>query len=668
MTMGIAGIEPATAQVQRAQSVPREQLQTLRSALDQLERGQPDNALAAIKPLTEADTHPIISHTAKLLQWQLTGGIRSHLTTYHNRGVLPVVVLVPDEAAFLEALQGWSEQLFYPILIEDGWYTPIFVQRFQPKVVVRWSKTVKPTEPDKLRQALEQRIAQHNRGFTTPSDPAPPGLVVIDPDDPQRMAGLALAIGKAQPIHAWSQDGRVNESAKPEQVEQWNSDLYQALNQAGLCEPGRWCGLTLAGAYPLRYAIKQGDKTHYLAVDDRLGRAPNGLRVAATGRLWGDAAQSVYMAMGALFLQPTRALMFDDYSNRQGAFQSYRLESAETALRPIVPVQRVSGKDVSPLALRLATRTGEPVDLLWINTSGGATSMSMSGSAIASDLPCDRAFVFYLIHSYSARSPWQHNTIAGWAMGGGAYWMFGSVHEPYLTSFVQPTGMAHKIAAGTPFAFAARQMPGTPMARPWKLAAFGDPLYALRPSPANRQPVRPIAYTRAINEKRSADDLSISFHNALLTDADRALPLARLVLKQPEIEDRSDLKRAAWTLYQNEQYQELAVIKPDKVRTSYLAQWVVWRSGLMMFDKSADARSARAAQLMLQRLLEMGMAEKPLAERIDRWMNLAGGDKAKPAIRAFLEAEAKKKLPRLSRNVLQAALAKLDEPKQTKKP
>ncbi len=640
--------------------MPPDQVRDLRSAISDLEQNRPDRTLAALERLAPQPLHPFIGHTAALLHGQLTGAFQQRRKFYLNRSVMPVVVLVPDEAALLEALEGWNDQFFYPILIEDGWFTPIFVRSFQPRAVVRWAKTPSEQKPQTLRKALEQRIARHNRSFNTPTAPPPPGLVVIDPDDPQRMAGLALALGHGQPIHLLPNNQRVTTMTKPGQAEKMNADLFEALNKAGLLKPGQWCGLTLAGEYPLRYSSKQGEKTHRMAMDDRLGRTPNGLRMAVTGRLWGDAPQSVYMAMGSLFLNPHRALLFDDYPNRGGTFMSYRLDHAVATLSDRLTIQHISGKDASPLMLRKAARTGAPIDLLWMNTSGNARDMALRGKGFPSDLPCDRAYAFYLIHSYSAAAPWSKNTMAGWALSGGAYWMFGSVHEPYLHAFVMPTGMAHKIKAGTPIAFAARHLLGHPMSRPWKLAAFGDPLFALRTTPAARQPVQSIAYTQAIDEENTADALPIAFHDALLNHRDSALPLARQILQSANHAAPGDLARAVWLLYRDEQYQELAVIPPLRVKSSYLARWCVWKSGLILFNKSAEAGSEQAARLMLQRLLEQGLDQRPLQACMDRWMELAGGAKAKDQILAFIKRQSRKELPGASKKVLESTLKTLE--------
>lgn len=50
------------------------------------------------------------------------------------RQVIPTekkVILVPDEATFLSAIQQWNLKRRYPILIEDDHYTPRFLNRFQ---------------------------------------------------------------------------------------------------------------------------------------------------------------------------------------------------------------------------------------------------------------------------------------------------------------------------------------------------------------------------------------------------------------------------------------------------------------------------------------------------------------------------------------------------------
>src|SRR4028118_409618 len=74
--------------------------------------------------------------SAKQEPWPVQTGLRAAIV----RSKIPTVnrvVLVPDEATFLAAIQKWNLKGNWPILIEDDKYAPMFLQRFQPEEIVR---------------------------------------------------------------------------------------------------------------------------------------------------------------------------------------------------------------------------------------------------------------------------------------------------------------------------------------------------------------------------------------------------------------------------------------------------------------------------------------------------------------------------------------------------
>ena len=68
------------------------------------------------------------------------------------------------------------------------------------------------------------------------------------------------------------------------------------------------------------------------AIDDLLCRTgTNARRWAYTGRLTGDAAQSVYRAMCSLFLHPDDALLVNTYGEKDRPWTDYGMTSAAAA-------------------------------------------------------------------------------------------------------------------------------------------------------------------------------------------------------------------------------------------------------------------------------------------------------------------------------------------------
>jgi len=64
------------------------------------------------------------------------------------------IVLVPDQATFLAAIEHWSLKGRWPILIEDEQYTPMFIRRFHPDQVIRLPSVATTAEGRGVQAAL----------------------------------------------------------------------------------------------------------------------------------------------------------------------------------------------------------------------------------------------------------------------------------------------------------------------------------------------------------------------------------------------------------------------------------------------------------------------------------------------------------------------------------
>ncbi|MFO0959827.1 MAG: hypothetical protein U0800_20725, partial [Isosphaeraceae bacterium] len=81
---------------------------------------------------------------------ELRGAAASWDARRPGRKVVDQACLVPDLPTFLEAIASWDGQRFYPILIEDGEYTPRFLRAFRPGRVIRMPKRAAAIPPEKL--------------------------------------------------------------------------------------------------------------------------------------------------------------------------------------------------------------------------------------------------------------------------------------------------------------------------------------------------------------------------------------------------------------------------------------------------------------------------------------------------------------------------------------
>ncbi len=554
--------------------VVKDQTESLLQALGALNRGDTAGSLARIDALLAMEPATSAQGAARVLRGQIESAFGARQTTWLNRKVADRVVLVEDEAAALAAMNQWTPESFWPVLIEDGWFTPIFIAAFEPAQIWRWGSDA-GVEQD-LAEAWQQTIQSHNEQLAQgdPDRPRPPGMVVLDLKGPQRLGGLALALGRGQPIVVMRQGGRVRHVAALPDVMRFNSELMKAAAHWKLLSADAWFGITLAGPFPYRYRVplKENEKQKandpfdmtLRAVDDMMGRLLDTqtqrlVRVAVVGRLSGTAGQALYQAMCGLYLQPKRMLWVDGYSLRGGTtWVDYGMNGAVERMGQRYECELLTGPQVNLEAFHRETRPINPFGMIWINSSGGSRSWQINGKAGPDDFPVGAATAMHVVHSHSLANAWNANTLAGRAVAGGAYWYYGAMAEPFLLAFNQPTGMAQRILAGTPVAFAARQMVGQMGATPWRLMLIGDPLFTLTDAHADRIELEPGPNFRPI--ERLGDDASAPqrLSQAVLIDRESTLPLALACVNQAEDLKADDLARAAWVLYRAGRHDALA--------------------------------------------------------------------------------------------------------------
>jgi len=115
------------------------------------------------------------------------------------------IVLVPDQATFLAAIEHWSLEGRWPILIEDEQYTPMFIRRFHPDQVIRLPSVATPLPKGEEFSACKElqlwhgiQLGNHHRRGSALW--RPPGVVVTRVDDPAWPAAIALATDRGQPL------------------------------------------------------------------------------------------------------------------------------------------------------------------------------------------------------------------------------------------------------------------------------------------------------------------------------------------------------------------------------------------------------------------------------------------------------------------------------------
>jgi len=440
--------------------------------------------------------------SAKQEPWPIQTGLRAAIV----RSKIPTVnriVLVPDEATFLAAIQKWNLKGNWPILIEDDKYAPMFLQRFQPEEIVRLPSIKEQLPKGKQLQELMLNVVatawnatdtQTLKAKWTQLGWEPPGVVITSENDPARSAAVALAAAHGQPLVFLEGNFRKpNQTLNNTQWQTLQRAITKAVESTGffysqLADPIDT--ITIVRELAVKYQSPQ-KKDEQLAVTDGLGRHFNGERWAAVGWIYGSEVRSIYQAMCAIFLDSQTAMLYDSYP-KEGNWAKYEMEEAARGLRTIgLNVELVQKPESSLEKWRTLASKPWTFDLILMNSKGYPKSFQVgNGDASVEDLPkLQFPAAIHMIHSWSASDPDDRNTVSGRWLVNGAYAYVGSVHEPFLSAFIPPKLMVDRLKRGAPFLIAARQLESPP----WKVATIGDPLMSIaKPRqriPPTQQPI-----------------------------------------------------------------------------------------------------------------------------------------------------------------------------------
>ena len=280
--------------------------------------------------------------SAKQEPWPIQTGLRAAIV----RSKIPTVnrvVLVPDEATFLAAIQKWNFKGKWPILIEDQKYAPMFLQRFKPEEIVRLP-SIKQQLPKgkKLQELMLKATATAWNATDTQTLKAkwtqlgwePPGVVITSENDPARSAAVALAAAHGQPlVFLEGNFGKPNQTLNNTLWKTLQRAITKAVESTGffysqLGDPIDT--ITIVRELAEKYQSPE-KKDEQLAVTDGLGRHPNGERWAAVGWIYGSEVRSIYQAMCAIFLDTETAMLYDSYP-KEGNWGKYEMETAASGL------------------------------------------------------------------------------------------------------------------------------------------------------------------------------------------------------------------------------------------------------------------------------------------------------------------------------------------------
>jgi hypothetical protein len=434
--------------------------------------------------------------------------------------VQPTLVIVESAAAYAQAISHWTPQLRFPVLIDDG--DPLtrqaisrFANGFRPERIIRWT----PQDPWVLPPAGAGRRDAINKlqakawlipdeditqlfGSWVANNWVPPGIVIADDADPAWPAALALGVGRALPI-VWvnSLPNPIDHEASPAHAQMLTKAAADWAQEKQIMWDALGDGIdaiTICLNDPAKIKVAEGET---IALTDAVGRHEDNRRWAWSSQIFGTHAQSAYMAMCSLFIQPREIWIFDSYSSEE----PWNLWDG-TATAELFNAATIAGKSVFNVTLNdapnqglsawRATSTrgigGKTGALLLINTKGNAEFFDLNpGRGRQGDIPhLLSPGAVHFVHSWSSLFPSKRETLAGRWFERGAFAYVGSIQEPGLTAFVPTPTVALRLLSQAPWAAAAR----TIATDPWRIAVFGDALYSVS-GEAGRLPDAPLPLT-----------------------------------------------------------------------------------------------------------------------------------------------------------------------------
>ena len=437
------------------------------------------------------------------------------------------VVLVPDEATFLDEISKWRAgrsvldtapanrdrvQGCWPVLIEDEVFTPLFLRAYKPAKVIRRTEKAPPlADAAAVRTAVRKAIFDcwfsppdatgDDRARFAREDHTPAGLVAYSPKDPAFVAAAALGAADGLiPVEIEGDFGKPNDTIDQARFTPLAEGIRAAFAGTGmeyrrLGDELDTIALCLGTAQrvvldlpvdqrPAAPGMPAVNPADPVAMTDALCRNDDGSRFGVCGGIFGSAPRAAYMAMCSVFLPRTTLWCVDSYAEGP-QFSSYGFAPVAPILTQAGVAHRVfQGRAADIGSWRTWLMTGFECDMLFVNSSGngdffdlgvpGGTGGKSRGGP--GDIPVlDRPLALNMIHSWSLVAPDERETVGGRWLESGVYGYVGSVHEPFLPAFMPPSLQLERLVNLTPFLVAGRHFDG-PFSRTWRIDTLGDPL------------------------------------------------------------------------------------------------------------------------------------------------------------------------------------------------
>ena len=469
--------------------------------------------VAATSPTAQATSPAATNQTAQITPWCVELGLRV-AGVEAKIPTLDRVVLVKDEASFLDEISRWRLEARWPVLIEDDILAPQFIRAFKPaQVLRRVEKAPNVDDPAVLKAAIENAVSSAWDTAIPKNSPleaitaqtyTPPGIAIMDTSDPAWVAGVALAAGRGLvPVFIPGNFGGANDVLAADQFDKLSKAVDQgfvstslsygqlgdALEGAVLCKTTAQKTIidVPAAQRPSAQGLPVTNPTDPVAVTDALCRNTDGSRYAFCGAIFGSSTYCAYAAMSSLFLSRNSIGAFNSYQSADFAKYGFT-ELAQKLPEAGYTTKMWMDTTAHMLDWRQMLSRGLDCDVLFLNSSGnsdffelgtpGKTPIQERGAP--GDIPIlSKPLVLHMIHSWSLTAPMSHVSIGGRWLESGAYAYVGSVQEPYLAAFSPPAEIMSRCANFVPYLIASRVWEGL-FALPWRVATLGDPFMLIQ--------------------------------------------------------------------------------------------------------------------------------------------------------------------------------------------
>ncbi|MBC8202654.1 MAG: hypothetical protein H8E91_02380 [Planctomycetes bacterium] len=404
----------------------------------------------------------------------------------HSLPLVNQVVLVPDEATYLDEISKWSPNARWPVLFDDNQLAPMFIRKFRPQRV--WRRSSIGTRVKDFKTASQNVIAKAWGGTASPdvaftdNSIQPVGLVITNKDDHARIAAVALAAGRGQRlrfVESWGEVDAIWTNSETSQRMQIVQELVRETNDDIVA-------ITLCMAMSPR-AQYTNAKENPVATTDLIGRDKNGNRFAWCGWIFGSKKHAAYIAACSLFLPRDHYWFCNTYPD-SGIWENYGIGNIDEVLPKLGITLGIT--DGTLASLYEVDQGGISADVIYFTSKGNQDFFELADSRIAPTwIPIlNTPAALYFLHSWSLKKPANRLTVGGTWLERGVYAYVGSSHEPMLQAFVPPMEIMRRTMNSVPFLIASRWFAGQGVqSKPWRINTIGDPLMICGPEPVTNR-------------------------------------------------------------------------------------------------------------------------------------------------------------------------------------